>query len=53
MDFFALLLENPPPPDREFDCRICGADLRGRTVCLDEQGRATCADCTGRQPEED
>jgi len=50
-DLFVLLMMHPPSPDREFWCGICGAHLRGRTVTLDEAGRATCADCTGRQPE--
>lgn len=46
------LLENPPPPDAVFTCGVCGTGLRGRTATFDENCRVTCADCTGRLPEE-
>jgi hypothetical protein len=49
-DLFVLAMMHPPSPDREFTCRVCGAELVGRTVTLDEQCRATCGDCTGRIP---
>jgi hypothetical protein len=47
-DLFVLLMMHPPSPDREFTCSVCGAALRGRNVVLQQQGRATCQDCTGR-----
>jgi hypothetical protein len=48
---FALLMRSPPAPDRRFRCGVCGVELPGRAVTLDEMGRGTCGDCTGRLPE--
>jgi hypothetical protein len=52
-DLFALLMANPPPPDRVFHCVCCGVELRGRSATFDERARATCGDCTGRALPED
>ena len=49
---FALLMTNPPPPDRVFWCRICGVELRGSTATFAEDSSVTCHDCTGRVPDE-
>lgn len=42
------LMREPPSPDRLFRCAVCGAEVHGRDVTLDERARATCHDCTGR-----
>jgi len=53
MNLWERLLRDPPPPDRVFHCGICGQELRGRSVTLDEEARVTCSDCTGRVPDEE